>query len=98
MKLACVNSIGENAYDSEYVASGLIKILKKLYDKDLRKYYGFSDTDEITVETIAHKKSWILKGGKPDLKRTSQIILSTFQNGKIGNFTLDRVEEFNELI
>ena len=98
LKLACVNSIGENAYDSEYVAGGLIEILKKLYNKDLRKYYGFSDTDEIAIETIAFKKSWILKGGKPDLKRTSQIILSTFQNGKIGNFTLDRTEEFNELI
>ena len=27
LKLACVNSIGENAYDSEYVAVELLKIL-----------------------------------------------------------------------
>ena len=98
LKLACVNSIGENAYDSEYVASGLIEILKKLYINDLRKYYGFNDGDEINIETIALKRSWILKGNKLDLKRTSQIILSTFQDGKIGNFTLDRTDDFNELV
>lgn len=98
LKLASVNSIGENAYDSEYVADGLIQILKKLYIEDLRKYYGFSESDKINLETIALKRSWILKGNKPDLKRTSQIILSVFQDGKIGNFTLDRIEEFNELI
>ena len=96
-KLACVNSIGENAYDSEYVASGLIKILNNLYKNNLEEYYQINE-EEINIESIAKKRNWILKGGNPDLIRTSQIILSTFREGKIGNFTLDRIEEFNELI
>ena len=33
LKLACVNSIGENAYDSEYVASKLIQILQKFLNQ-----------------------------------------------------------------
>ncbi|MBR2069697.1 MAG: ribosome biogenesis GTPase YlqF [Candidatus Gastranaerophilales bacterium] len=98
LKLACVNSIGENAYDSEYVAVNLIEILKNLYDKELRSYYAFNDDEEINIESIALKRSWIMNQGAPDIKRTSQIILSTFREGKIGNFTLDRIEEFNELV
>lgn len=97
LKLACVNSIGENAYDSEYVASELLKILNDKYRENLEKYYGFNKDEEITIETIAVKKGWILKGATPDIKRTSQIILSTFREGKIGHFTLESPKDY-ELI
>ena len=98
LKLAFVNSIGDNAYDSEYVAANLIKTLKELYPEQLQKYYGFTNSETINIESIALKKNWILKGATADIKRTSQIILSTFREGKIGKFTLDRIEEYNELI
>lgn len=97
LKLACVNSIGENAYDSEYVATELLKILNDKYREKLEKYYGFNKDEEITIETIATKKGWILKGATPDIKRTSQIILSTFREGKIGHFTLENPKDY-ELI
>ncbi len=95
LKLAMVNSIGENAYDSEYVARGLLKILDKLYSKEVRKYYDFDDEIELSLENIAIKRRWILKGDTPDITRTSQIVLSTFREGKIGKFTLDRAEEYS---
>ena len=95
LKLACVNSIGENAYDSEYVAVELLKILNSKYRNNIEKYYGFNPEDEITVETIAFKKAWLLKGASPDITRTSQIILSTFRDGKIGKFTLETPEEYD---
>ena len=94
LKLACVNSIGENAYDSEYVACELLKILNKYYKKELMDYYKFDENEEITIENISLKKGWILKGATPDTKRTSQIILSTFREGKIGKFTLETPEEY----
>ena len=37
LKLACVNSIGENAYDSEYVANELLKILSIKYKEEIQK-------------------------------------------------------------
>lgn len=95
LKLACVNSIGENAYDSEYVASELLKILNQKYPEILQKYYGFEKNEEISIETISLKKGWILKGAQPDTKRTSQIILSTFREGKIGNFTLESPKDYD---
>ena len=73
LKLACVNSVGENSYDSEIVAQELLKILN---------------------EKIAFKKNWILKNGIADTKRASQIFLSNFRDGKIGNFTLENPEEY----
>lgn len=95
LKLACVNSIGENAYDGEFVASELLKILNEKYRSQIEQYYGFASNDEITVETIALKKGWILKGAQPDITRTSQIILSTFREGKIGKFTLETPQDYD---
>ena len=95
LKLACVNSIGENAYDSEYVASELLKILISKYSEKIRTYYNFKDSEEMTIETIALKKGWILKGSLPDTKRTSQLILSAFRDGRIGKFTLETPEEYD---
>lgn len=96
LKLACVNSIGENAYNSEYVASNLIKILNNYYHKELCAYYDFEDDEEINLETIAFKRNWILKGSKPDYNRTSNYILSTFRDGKIGKFTLEKPNEYEK--
>ena len=97
LKLACVSSIGDNAYDCEYVAAKLIEILKKYYSETLISYYGFSKDEEINLSTIALKKNWIIKDNMPDVKRASQIILSTFRDGKMGKFTLERIDEY-ELI
>ena len=96
-KLAFVNSVGENAYDSTQVAQELIKILNNLYPNELKKYFNFDDKEEINLETIALKRRWILKEEKPDITRTANIILSNYREGRIGNFTLDRPEEY-ELI
>ena len=97
LKLACVNSIGENAYDSEYVAQELLKILSVNYKEAVRKYYGFEENETIDLPSIALKRKWILKGFEPDIIRTSQIVLSCFREGKIGKFTLDGIEEYNAI-
>jgi len=88
LRLACVNSIGENAYNNEFVAQELLKILSKKYEQNLRNYYNL-ENDDITIENIALKRNWIVKEGKPDIVRCSQFILLNFRDGKIGKFTLD---------
>lgn len=88
LKLACVNSIGENAYDNEYVAEELLKILAKKYEQSLRNYYNL-ENDDITIENIALRRNWIIKDGKADIVRCAQFILLNFRDGKIGKFTLD---------
>ncbi len=94
LKLAFVNSIGENAYDSEYVARELIKILLEKYESELRAYYGFDGSKEVTLETIAIKRNWITKGNMPDVVRCAQYVLSCFRDGKMGKFTLEMPEDY----
>lgn len=92
LRLAMVNSISENAYDNEYVACELLKILDKYYGSKVREYYKIEG--ELTIENIAISRNWIVKGGMPDITRTSQFILTNFRDGKIGNFTLDEPNDF----
>ncbi len=89
IKLACVNSIGENAYEAEFVARELIKLIQEAgYEEFLRQYYKVEG--EITLENIALARKWIIKGANPDIGRTSQFILSNFREGKIGKITLEK--------
>ncbi len=97
LKLACVNSIGENAYDNEHVARELLRLLIGKYEKNVRAYYKLEDEEngaqpEITIENIALRRNWIVKDGMPDVTRCSQFILSNFRDGKIGKITLDEYE------
>lgn len=89
LKLAVVNSVGENAYDSEHVAQGLLNILSKNYKKNLMEYYNLEENDEITIENVAIKRNWITKGSSPDVERASKFILSNYRDGKIGKIVLD---------
>lgn len=92
VRLAMVNSISENAYDNEFVASELLKILDKYYPKITREYYKVED--ELTIENIAKARNWIVKGKEPDIVRCSQFILTNFRDGKIGKITLDEPSDF----
>ena len=94
LKLAFVNSVGENAYDSEYVAEKLLSLLNELYPNEIKEYFEFEKDEKISLETVAIKRKWILKGEKPDTIRTANVILSCFREGKIGKFTLDRPENY----
>lgn len=92
-KLAFVNSVSENTYDSAAVAKELLEILAKKYEQKVRMYYGLKENIELTVENIAKARNWIVKGALPDIERTSQFILCDFRDGKMGKFILDDIEE-----
>ena len=92
-KLAFVNSVSENAYETEAVAKELLKVLSKKYEKKVKSHYNLKDDEELTVENIAISRNWIIKGAMPDMERTSTFILRTFRDGKMGKFILDDNEE-----
>lgn len=88
-KLAFVNSVSENAYETEAIAKELLKTLEGKYGAIVREYYGLSNDDELTVENIARSRNWIVKNALPDVERTSTFILRSFRDGKMGKFILD---------
>lgn len=88
-KLAFVNSVSENAYDTESVAAELLGILSQKYLQKVKAHYNLSEDDELTIENIAKSRNWIVKGAEPDIKRTATFILCDFRDGKMGKFILD---------
>lgn len=91
-KLAMVNSVSENAYETEEVAGELLEILTKKYPKQVRRHYNLEE-GEISVETVAKSRNWIVKNSEPDLTRASVMVLTDFRSGRIGKFTLDDLED-----
>lgn len=91
-KLAFVNSVSENAYESESVANELLAILSIKYEAKVKDYYNLSVDEDLTVENIANSRKWIVKGAQPDIERTSKFILCDFRDGKMGKFILDIIE------
>lgn len=90
-KLAFVNSVSENAYDTEPVARELLEILSEKYLSKVKAHYNLTENDELTIENISKSRNWIIKGAEPDITRTATFILCDFRDGKMGKFILDDI-------
>lgn len=91
LKLAFVNGVSENAYSNEPVAQDLLDMLDEKYSSVIRAYYGIEE-GELTLDSIALRRNWIISGGSPDVTRTAAYVLRDFREGKIGKFILDDFE------
>lgn len=90
-KLAMVNSVSENAYETEEVAGELLEILAAKYPKQVKEHYNLDE--EVSVKAVAISRNWIVKNSEPDLTRASVMVLTDFRSGRIGKFTLDDFED-----
>ena len=88
VKLAFVSSVSENAYSPEPVAKALLEMLAEKHKEELCKHYN---VENLTLEDIATKRNWIIKGEYPDTERTAIFILKDFREGRLGLFILDEL-------
>ena len=76
-------------YSPEPVAQALLDMLGGDKYKDIvSTHYKVED---LTLETIATSRNWILKSGSPDTERTAAFVLKDFREGRIGKFILDEL-------
>ena len=88
-KLAFVSSVSENAYSPEPVAQALLSLLSNgKYAQIVKDYYKVPD---LTLESIAQSRNWILKADSLDTERTAKYILKDFRDGRLGKFILDEI-------
>lgn len=88
-KLAFVSSVSENAYSPEPVAQALLSLLSNgKYAQTVKDYYKVED---LTLESIAQSRNWILKADSLDTERTAKYILKDFRDGRLGKFILDEI-------
>lgn len=93
IKLAFVNSVGENAYSNEFVARALLDILNDKQKEVFKQFYNIAQDVDLTVENIAFSRKWLKQQNCPDIERTCAYILKDFRAGKIGKFILDEIPQ-----
>ena len=91
VKLAFVNSVGDNAYSNDMVARELLNVLNEKQSEIFKEYYGIDANTELTLENIALCRKWLIRNQEPDIERTSGYVLKDFREGKIGRFILDNI-------
>lgn len=87
VKLAFVSSVSENAYSPEPVAQALLNMLSE--GKYKQTVIDFYKTENLTLESIAQSRNWLLKADSLDTERTAKYILKDFRDGRLGKFILD---------
>lgn len=92
LMLAASHLIGPESYDAGEVASFLAGILLERYPGLVRTRYGFEvdgvDGDRL-IATIAAKRGYIGKGGKPHHEKAARALLQDYRSGLLGRVTLE---------
>ncbi len=97
LRLALIGSINDNIIDTTTMSLELILILSKYYPEVLSNRYSVEITSEAEtqkdalgiLQTIAIKRSCLLKGGLPDIDRAAAFLIDDFRSIKLGNITLE---------
>lgn len=99
LHLAFTGAVKAEIMDLETLAHYLMDLLAKRYPDALKARYGIEVTEDAQgwelVEAAARKRGFLISGGEVDLDRMSRILLDEFRSGKLGNFTLETVEELD---
>lgn len=91
LKLAFVDSIGENAYELESIAGEFLKQMLERYPDVVKSRYNLSG-DDITLASIAKNRNLIGQNSMPDTLRAASMLMNDFRDGRLGRLTLDYEE------
>ena len=101
-RLAASGAVGRNAYDEEEVALELLAYVKRHYASLLDARYklgldaqasGASHDDEL-LALIAKKRGAVMSGGRLNLQKAAEIVLTDLRSAALGRVTLEIPEEF----
>ncbi len=89
LKLALLNLLPEQVYDSQEIATEGLELLERYYPGRLCAYYGADDGAQLDLAVIANLRNCVGPGGKPDTKRAASLLLSDLRDGRLGQIVLD---------
>ncbi|MDR6767395.1 ribosome biogenesis GTPase A [Acidovorax delafieldii] len=100
--LAASGAVGRNAYDEELVALELLRRLQKHYSPLLEARYKLGLPagavaemhDEELLEAIGRKRGAMLGGGRVNLQKAAEIVMTDFRSAILGRITLETPAEF----
>lgn len=95
IRLSVVRSINDDILDEEDLAVWLLRFLEAHYPDAVSSRYGIevpsaegTGAAEV-LKAIGEKRAVLGKGGEPDLRAASHILLDDFRNGRLGRITLE---------
>jgi ribosome biogenesis GTPase A len=101
--LAASGAVGRNAYDEELVALELLRRLQAAYAPLLEARYrlGLSEAaiaalpDHELLEAIGRKRGAVMSGGRVNLQKAAELVLTDFRSAVLGRITLESPQEFD---
>lgn len=96
LNLAFTGAIKDEIMDTEELSYRLVERLQKHYADELIARYKIERVLEDpldTLDSIARKRGCLMSGGHIDYNRIAVILLDEFRGGKIGNISLERVDD-----
>ena len=101
-RLAASGAVGRNAYDEDLVALALLDYLKRHYAEALGRRFRLPEEaralaalrDEDLLEAIGRRRGALQAGGRVNLQKAAEIVLTDFRSGDIGRVTLETPDEF----
>jgi ribosome biogenesis GTPase A len=96
--LAASGAIGRNALDEEEVSLVLLEYLMLRYPDLLQERYKIDDLtgmqDIDVLENIGRRRGAMLGGGRVNIQKAAEVVLTDFRGGLIGPVSLERPEEW----
>ena len=96
-RLAFTGAVKDAVLDMELLAVRLLEVLCANYPDLLRERYKITDFDTdayYLLRAIGKKRGMVIRGGETDTERASAMLLEEYRNCKIGQITLERVEDY----
>ncbi|WP_027016065.1 ribosome biogenesis GTPase YlqF [Comamonas composti] len=102
--LAASGAVGRNAYDEELVALELLSYLQKSYGARLEARYklGLGEQriaqlhDDELLEAIGRKRGAMMGGGRVNVQKAAELVLTDFRAHNLGCITLETPAEFEQ--
>ncbi|WP_353235407.1 ribosome biogenesis GTPase YlqF [Diaphorobacter ruginosibacter] len=103
-RLAATGAVGRNAYDEEVVALDLLAYLKMHYAAELDARYRLGMPaqeiaamhDDQLLEQIARKRGAVMSGGRLNMQKAAEIVLTDLRSGALGRISLETPDEFED--
>ena len=102
--LAVSGAVGRNAYDEELVALEFLRYAQRNYAANLRERYKLTQTDaEIAalpddelLEAIGRKRGAVMTGGRVNVQKAAEIVITDFRIHNLGRITLETPAEYEQ--
>lgn len=89
LHLAFVGSVRDEIVDLTYLSQHLINFIKENYPSEFQSKYD----DAETLDDIAKKRGFFLKGGALDYDRASKAIINDFRKQSFGKIILEKTDD-----